>query len=51
MKEFLRLLPLSRFLAKTLTSQKSVVQSRLKKLQLPPLIYKINTHNQSTVGS
>ena len=52
-KVFLRRFPLSRFLAKTLRINKIAIKSFSKnlsfgvdfKLQDPPLMYKINTHN------
>ena len=56
-KVFLRHFPLSRFLAKTLRVNKIAIKSFSKKLsfgvdfklQVPPLMYKINTHNISSV--
>ena len=58
-KIFLRRLPLSRFLAKTLRVNKTAMKKFLKtlsfgvdvKLQVPPLTYKINAHNMSGVRS
>ena len=51
-KVFLRRFPISRFLAKTLSVNKIAMKSFLNlsfgvdfKLQIPPLMYKINTHS------
>ena len=56
-KIFLRRLPLSRLMAKTLRVNKAAMKKILKnlsfgvdvKLQVSPLLYKINTHNISGV--
>ena len=56
-KIFLRRVPLSRFLAKTLRVNKPAMKNFFKillfggniKLQVPPLTYKINAHNMSGV--